>query len=244
MEGAIQEKHLDAIHQESEEAIEEARTEGEGGTTPNEETIPKRLDKIWRDNMKEEISEREWTDGVGKALKTIGSMIEKKERMSHDADEDYVSDPRILIKDLVTGSELLVIPGTSEGGKTRGHGYRKCKSVTQTVASKLPTKKIIGRLMSLVIRNFVPKDAPAEQYSVMVQNAIEEVAKSIADDEQWDDNVEDYGPAVSKAISDLLEHTTTRRAGDSLLNMRVVGVTTYAPPTLADVQLSGVQQIE
>ena len=93
--------------------------------------------------------------------------------------------------------------------------------------------------MSLVIRNFVPKDAPDEQYSVMVQNAIDEVAKSLADDEQWDDNVEDYGPAVSKAISDLLEHTTTRRAGDSLLNMRAISVTSYSPPTVADLQLGG-----
>lgn len=188
--------------------------------------------------MKEEINEREWTDGVGKTLKTIGAMIEKRERAAHDADDDYVSDPQILIKDLKTGSELLVVTGDTEGGKTHGHGYRKCKSVVQTVPSKLPTKKIIGRLMSLVIRNFVPKDAPSDEYSTMVKNAIEEVAKSLADDEQWDDKVDDHGPAVSKAISDLLEHTTTRRAGDSLLNVKIVGVTTYAPPTLAE-QMGG-----
>ena len=35
--------------------------------------------------MKDEINEREWTDGVGKALKTIGAMIEKKERMLHQS---------------------------------------------------------------------------------------------------------------------------------------------------------------
>ena len=185
--------------------------------------------------MKEEVNEREWTDGVGKTLKTIGALIEKKERASHDVDDDYVSDPQILIKDLKTGSELFIMTGDVEGGKTLGHGYRKCKSVVQTVRSKLPTKKIIGRLMSLVIRNFVPTDAPEEQYSAMVGNAIEEVARSLADDEQWDDNVEDYGPAVSKAISDLLEHTTTRRAGDSLLNVKVAPlVTTYEPQTLEE----------
>jgi len=190
--------------------------------------------------MKEEVNEREWTDGVGKALKTMGAMIEKKERAMHGVDDEYTSNPQIYVKDMKTGSELILTTNTANaGGKTHGNGYRKCKSVVQTVPSKLPTKKIIGRLMSLVIRNFVPKDAPAEQYSIMVQNAIEEVAYSLADDDQWDDKVEDYGPAVSKAISDLLEHTTTRRAGDSLLNMRVIGVTTYAPPTIAELQLGG-----
>lgn len=171
--------------------------------------------------MKEEILNEEWTDGVGKALKVVGGIVERKERETHQHDDTYVSDPEILIMDLRTGASLLLVTEEHEGGKTHGHGYRKCKSVMQNIPSKLPTKKVIGRLVSMIVKNFVPTNAPPEQYSVLVSKAIADIAAELADESKWNASTDKHAVAVNKAISDLLSHTMSRRAGDSLLKMKV-----------------------
>ena len=141
---------------------------------------------------------QEWNDGIAKVLKTIAGPIAKQEKERHNADEDYYADPQLYIQDLVTGA------------------------VTQRMTAKLPTKKIVGRLVSMMVRNFVPKDASPEVYSTMVAKFIEDTAKEITNESKWSPDDAKYADAVNNAISDLLEHTVSTRAGDTLLNVKAV----------------------
>jgi len=176
--------------------------------------------------MKEEIMKQEWNDGIAKVLKTIAGPIAKQEKERHNADEDYYADPQLYIQDLVTGASLMIQPDVLKTtGKTDGRGYRSCSAVTQRMTAKLPTKKIVGRLVSMMVRNFVPKDASPEVYSTMVAKFIEDTAKEITNESKWSPDDAKYADAVNKAISDLLEHTVSTRAGDTLLNVRIVPMT-------------------
>jgi len=176
--------------------------------------------------MKEEIMKQEWNDGIAKVLKTIAGPIAKQEKERHNADEDYYADPQLYIQDLVTGASLMIKPDVLKTtGKTNGHGYRSCSAVTQRMTSKLPTKKIVGRLVSMMVRNFVPVDANPEVYSTMVAKFIDDTAKEIANESKWSPDDTKHADAVNKAISDLLEHTVSTRAGDTLLNVKATPMT-------------------
>jgi hypothetical protein len=171
----------------------------------------------------ERIREQEWTEGIGSALQKAGAILKKNERDEHDADENYYSNPNVLIMDLSTGSSVVLrTKRTDEAGKTKGYGYRKCPAVKQRITAKLPTKKIIARLTRMAIRAFVPKDAPPEQISVVVKKAIADIAADIADDSKWNAADDKHGAAVTKAVSELLGHTWTTRAGDSLTCLEAV----------------------
>jgi len=171
----------------------------------------------------ERIREQEWTDGVGSALQKAGAILKKSERDEHDADENYYSNPNVLVMDLNTGSSFVIrTKRTDEAGKTKGYGYRKCPSVKQRITAKLPTKKIIARLTRIAIRSFVPKDAPPERVSVVVKKAINDIAADIADDGKWNTADDKYGTAVTKAVSEVLGHTWSTRAGDSLTCLEAV----------------------
>tara|TARA_B110001452_G_scaffold262705_1_gene263088 strand:- start:411 stop:995 length:585 start_codon:yes stop_codon:yes gene_type:complete len=176
--------------------------------------------------MKEEIMKQEWTDGIAKVLKTIATPIGAQEKERHNADEDYYADPQLYIQDLVTGASVMITTDTSNTtGKTGGNGYRSCSAVTQRMTSKLPTKKIVGRLVSMMVRNFVPVDASPEVYSTMVAKFIDDTAKEIANESKWSPDDTKHADAVNKAISDLLEHTVSTRAGDTLLNVKATPMT-------------------
>jgi len=169
------------------------------------------------------IREQEWTDGIGSALQKAGAVLKKAEKDEHDADEGYYSNPNVLVMDLNTGSSFVIRPSrTEQNGKTKGYGYRKCPAVKQRITAKLPTKKIIARLTRMAIRAFVPKDAPPEQISVVVKKAIEDIAADIADDSKWNAGDDKHGAAVTKAVSELLGHTWTTRAGDSLTCLEAI----------------------
>jgi|TARA_R110000803_G_scaffold103264_7_gene171376 histone H3/H4 len=178
------------------------------------------------------INEMDWTDGAGASLQKVGGILKKAEKERHDANEDYFSNPRILVMDLDTGSSFVIRTKHEEGGKTKGYGYRRCSSVRQRITAKLPTKKIIARLVRMAIRSFVPKDAPSEQYSVVVQKAIEDIAAEIADDSKWEASDDKYGSAVTAAVTDILGHTWTDRAGDSITCIEAIP----APFVVMDIE--------
>ena len=106
-----------------------------------------------------QLAEMEWTDGTAKALKVAASQIQKAEANRHDKYEDYYSDPQLMLTDLLTGSTVMLTTEPHQGGKTHGRGYRRCAAVDQRIARKLPQKRIMRRLLSMAIRNFVPTDA-------------------------------------------------------------------------------------
>tara|TARA_B100000287_G_scaffold254023_1_gene238695 strand:- start:1051 stop:1632 length:582 start_codon:yes stop_codon:yes gene_type:complete len=172
----------------------------------------------------EGISEQEWTDGAGSALQKAGNALKKAERERHDADEDYYSNPRILVMDLDSGASMILRTSRDGNAKTKGYGYRRCPAVTQRITAKLPTKKIIARLARMAIRSFVPTNAPPEQISVVVKSAIEDIASQIANDDEWSAEDDKYGVAVTKAVNELMGHTWTTRAGDSLVSMEAIPV--------------------
>jgi len=172
----------------------------------------------------EGMNEQEWTDGAGSALQKAGGALKKAEKERHDADEDYYSNPRILVMDLDSGASMILRTSRDGNTKTKGYGYRRCSAVTQRITAKLPTKKIIARLARMAIRSFVPTDAPPEQISVVVKSAIEDIAAQIANDEEWSAEDDKYGVAVTKAVNELMGHTWTTRAGDSLVSMEAIPV--------------------
>jgi len=126
--------------------------------------------------------------------------------------------------DLDSGASMILRTSRDGNTKTKGYGYRKCPAVRQRITAKLPTKKIIARLTRMAIRSFVPKDAPPERVSVVVQKAIEDIASQIANDDEWSAEDEKHGVAVTKAVNELMGHTWTTRAGDSLVSMEAVPV--------------------
>ena len=189
------------------------------------------------------IEEMNWTDGSGVALKKAGMQLAKMEKDLHDADEDYYSDPELLVIDMKTGASMTIGTEKKETGKTNGHGYRRCKSVRQRVTAKLPTKKIMSRLLKIAIRNFVPKDAPEDEYSIVVKRAIDDIAKEMADESNWDAGDDKYASAITAAVSDILGETWTVRAGDTCTSFSIEGVGT-TEIDFTKLTEPGVEQIE
>ena len=71
----------------------------------------------------------------------------------------------------------------------------------------------------------MPVDASPEVYSTMVAKFIDDTAKEIANESKWSPDDTKHADAVNKAISDLLEHTVSTRAGDTLLNVKATPMT-------------------
>ena len=54
-----------------------------------------------------QVSEMEWTDGTAKALKKLASAIERQAKSRHTPDEDYYSNPELMVLDMLTGSTVM-----------------------------------------------------------------------------------------------------------------------------------------
>ena len=173
-----------------------------------------------------QASEMEWTDGTAKALKKLASAIEKQEKDRHTSDEDYYSNPELMVMDMLTGSTVMLQTEPHTGGKTHGNGYRRCSAVTQRIPAKMQTKKMMARLLKMSIRNFVSVDASDDEYSVVVAKAIKDIAAMLVDESEWTVEEDKYAGALQAAISDLMELTTSVRAGDSLLKVEAIPMST------------------
>ena len=171
-----------------------------------------------------QAAEMIWTDGSGKALSALGSQLSKREKTLHDKHEDYYANPQLMVVDMLTGSTVILQTEPHEGGKTHGNGYRRCSAVKQRIARKLPAKRIMRRLLRMAIRNFVPKDADADVTSPVVKKALKDIALIMTDDTVEDDGK--YDAALDKAIGEILGHTMSTRAGDTLLKMEAIPLST------------------
>jgi len=179
----------------------------------------------------------EWNNGTGKALQKFGAQLSKEEKSRHEGTEDYFADPRLFVMDMDSGAAVLIEPDReNEDGKTKGRGYRRCSQVQQRIPAKFPQKKVMGRLLSMAIRNFVPKDTDPSHYSVVVESAIKDIAEALTDDSKWTIEDEKHAPALSKAIGQLMDMTLSTRSGDTLLNVTVTPVETAMMDTSAIVK--------
>jgi len=162
----------------------------------------------------------EWTDGTGKALSKLASELTKQEKKRRDPKQEYYADPQLYVMDLKSGAAMLIeTDKENTKGKTHGRGYRKCAEVQQRMPAKFPKKNVMARLLAMAIRNFVPTETDPAHYSVVVENAIKDIAKMLTNDSEWNIEEEKHSAALNKAIDKLMDETISTRAGDTLLNV-------------------------
>jgi hypothetical protein len=170
-----------------------------------------------------ETKNMEWTDGVGKALSTLGSVISKQEKARHDKGEDYFSDPMLYVQDLNTGTSVLLVPDDNEGGKTKGRGYRRCSSVRQRIPNKVPPKLQMSVLLDMVVGMLVPKEG--DRMGPLGEAAYNRIANAMVEAqsaENWLKENGKHASRVNEIIEKLQDMTWTERSGDTLLNMRAI----------------------
>ena len=185
-----------------------------------------------------QVAEMDWTDGTGKALRTLAVVIEEREKANHSLDDDYFSNPNLVVMDLISGSTILLQTEPHHGGKTHGNGYRRCSAVEQRIPRKMPMKKVLARLLKMAIRNFVPTDSLPEEYSIVAKSAIKDIAKMVVDDKAWSIEDDKYAAALTAAVSDLMKQTISTRAGDTLLKMEAI------PMNTANMDVSKLKPLE
>ena len=71
---------------------------------------------------------------------------------------------------------------------------------------------------------FVPEDADPETVGPVVEKALKDIAAFIADDTVEDDDK--HEAALSEALEKILGHTMSTRAGDTLLKMQAIPLST------------------
>ena len=170
-----------------------------------------------------EAKNMEWTDGVGKALSTLGSVISKQEKARHDKREDYFSDPMLYVQDLNTGTSVLLVPDDNEGGKTKGRGYRRCSSVRQRIGTKFPPKLQVTVLLDMIVGMLVPKEE--DRMGPLGEAAYNRIAGAMIEAQSAENWLKENGKHASKVneiIEKLQDMTWTERSGDTLLNMKAL----------------------
>lgn len=166
----------------------------------------------------------EWTDGSGKALSKIASILTKKEKAIHDNDEEYFSNPRLYIQDMNTGASVIITTDKDNvGGKTQGHGYRKCSSVRQRVPHKVSPKLQMSVLLDMIVGMLVPNEE--DRIGPLGIAAYNRIAEAVMNAQNADDWMKNNGKNITH-VKDIIERlsdmTWTERSGDSLLNVKII----------------------
>tara|TARA_R100000008_G_C3586789_1_gene173101 strand:+ start:5004 stop:5612 length:609 start_codon:yes stop_codon:yes gene_type:complete len=181
-----------------------------------------------------QAAELPWTDGAGKALSKLAAVIHKQEMARADREGDTFSDPQLLVQDLLTGTTILLNTEPHTGGKTDGHGYRRCPDVRQRIPHKVPTGLQVGVLLDMLVKMIVPADAPPEQVGPLAQAAygriadamIEAQEKAISTDKElakhWKEQYAKHKEAVESVVQDIKDMTWSTRAGDTLVKVEAV----------------------
>jgi len=181
-----------------------------------------------------QAAELPWTDGAGKALSKLAAVIHKQEMARADREGDTFSDPSLLVQDLNTGTTILLQPQWHEGGKTDGHGYRRCPDVRQRIPHKVPPGLQVGILLDMLVRMIVPSDAPPEQVGPLAQAAYERIAEAMLEAQEkaintdkelaahWKNHYAKHKEAVEVVVKSIKDMTWSTRAGDTLVKMEAV----------------------
>lgn len=196
-----------------------------------------------------QAEELDWSDGTGKALSKLGSIISKQEKNRHDIDDDYRADPAVLITDLNTGASVVLQTEPHKGGKTDGHGYRKCKSVRQRIPHKVPPTLQANVMLDMLVKQFVPDDAPADQVGPLAEAAYRRIADAILEAQEkcldtdkelaahWKEHYSKHGERVSEVVQRIKDMTWVTRAGDTLLKVEAI------PCEMATIDVSQMKEL-
>ena len=181
-----------------------------------------------------QAAELPWTDGAGKALSKLAAVIHKQEMARADREGDTFSDPQLLVQDLLTGTTILLNTEPHTGGKTDGHGYRRCPDVRQRIPHKVPTGLQVGVLLDMLVKMIVPADAPPEQVGPLARAAygriadamIEAQEQAISTDKElakhWKEQYAKHKEAVESVVQDIKDMKWSTRAGDTLVKVEAV----------------------
>ena len=181
----------------------------------------------------EQTKEMEWTDGAGDSLIKLGREIKKVEKTRHDINEEYFGDGQYIVMDMETGSAVILQTKPHEGGKTQGHGFRRCKMVTQRIPHKVPTSLKVGVLLDMLVAMLAKGDetGPLAEaaYQRIVNAMLEAQEKSISTDKElavhWKKRYAKHKEKVDEMIEKINEMTWTERAGDALTCIEAIPLT-------------------
>ena len=179
-------------------------------------------------------TEMEWTDGAGKVLSSLGGILTKQEKVVHDADEAYTSDPMLMVTDLLTGANVLLQTEEHTGGRTKGHGYKKESGFVQQIPMKVPMNLQRNILLDMIVTMLLPKEADrvgplGKAAYERIANAIKEGHdKSISTDkdlaEHWKERYANHASLVEEIVSSINEMTVTNMTGKSFCKMKAIPI--------------------
>ena len=182
-----------------------------------------------------QVHEMEWTDGVGKALATLGAEITKAEKTRHADDEEYFSDPSLMVMDMDTGSTVMIQTEPHTGGRTKGRGYRKEAGWEQTIPMKVPLTLQRNILLDMLVGMLVPKGSDEAgplgkaAYARIAEALKEGLEMSISTDKDlakhWKDKYAKHAKLVDEISAQINELTLTKMTGRQQIRVEAVPVT-------------------
>ena len=182
-----------------------------------------------------EAADMDWTDGAGKVLATLGGILSKAEKESHDADEVYTSNPSLMVIDLETGATALLETEPHEGGRTQGQGYKKEAAYDQRIPMKVPMNLQRNILLDMIVSMLVPKES--ERIGPLGKAAYERIAQALKDGLElsistdgdlaryWKSRYANHADLVTQLSEQINDMTVTTVTGKALCKMRAVPIT-------------------
>ncbi len=183
----------------------------------------------------EQAKQMEWTDGVGKALATLGAVITKEEKERRDDSEEYFSDPEIMVMDMLTGSTVMIQTEPHTGGRTQGRGYKRERSWEQRIPMKIPLTLQRNILLDMIVGMLVPEGS--DEVGVLGKVAYKRIAEalkeglemSISTDKElakhWKDKYAKHARLVTEVSDQINDMTVTKMSGRQQIRVQAVPVT-------------------
>ena len=182
-----------------------------------------------------QAEQMKWTDGVGKALASLGAIITKAEKTRYDDSEEYFSDPEIMVMDMLTGSTVMVQTEPHTGGRTQGHGYRKEAGWEQRIPMKVPLTLQRNILLDMVVGMLVPEGSDEAgplgkaAYTRIAEALKEGLEMSISTDKDlakhWKDKYAKHAKLVDEISAQINDMTMTKMSGRQQIRVEAVPVT-------------------
>ena len=182
-----------------------------------------------------EAADMDWTDGTGKVLATLGGILSKAEKESHDAKEVYTSNPSLMVIDLETGATVMLETEPHDGGRTQGQGYKKEAAYDQRIPMKVPMSLQRNILLDMIVSMLVPKES--ERMGPLGKAAYERIAQAMKDGlehsisadgdlaKYWKERYANHADLVTELSEKINDMTLTTVTGKALCKMRAVPIT-------------------